>query len=199
VPSFAHLRSDLRFDAIFHQHCQYFDESSIRRLVERLNCTLVKVAFNEDGSNGGSMLFAFKKANGSPSRTWNSTTCSTQPAYKLMDIKTEKDFYIFSMDRVAETLRNDTSKIYGYGAAHMLSTLNYHLHGEIGKFAGILDDDCLKHQTTFKNIPITIFDPNQILISDKDRFFVTSMENRRTITRNLLGKYRNRIISSFLI
>jgi hypothetical protein len=62
VPSLTHIRSNYRFDAIFHQHCHYFGLSSIKILVELLGCSLVDYTYNQAGSNGGSLIFAFRKS-----------------------------------------------------------------------------------------------------------------------------------------
>jgi hypothetical protein len=61
VPSFDHITSKMRFDAFFHQHLSYFDEFSIRYMVESIGCQILNLEFNPDGSNGGSLLFSFKK------------------------------------------------------------------------------------------------------------------------------------------
>ena len=44
-----------RFDAIFHQHLNYFDEYSIQKLISSLNCKLLSLESNLEGSNGGSL------------------------------------------------------------------------------------------------------------------------------------------------
>jgi len=62
TPSLGQILSKLRFDTIFHQHLHYYDESSIAFLVEKLNCELIKILTNPLGSNGGSLLFSFKKS-----------------------------------------------------------------------------------------------------------------------------------------
>ncbi len=61
VPSFDHTTSKMRFDAFSHQHLNYFDEFSVRYLVESIGCSILNLEFNPAGSNDGSLLFSFKK------------------------------------------------------------------------------------------------------------------------------------------
>ena len=61
VLNLAHIRSNYWFDAIFHQHCYYFDLSSINILVELLGYSLVDYTYNQAGSNGGSIILLLGK------------------------------------------------------------------------------------------------------------------------------------------
>ena len=199
VPSLKHLRAGQRFDAIFHQHCQYFDEKSVRDIVNRLDCKLEKMTFNGDGSNGGSLLFAFSKPKLPTKEKLLELDQIGVIGNKKFDLANEVSTFVSIMDNFAVLLNNTNQIKYGYGAGHMLATLDYHLSGEIAKFRGILDDDEEKHGLTYKNIPTKVYFPGKLELSDDDCFFVTSLENRRAITRNIINNYPNKILGSFLI
>ena len=184
LPSLKHLREQYRFDAIFHQHCQYFDSESIELLVTSLGCELIDIKYNALGSNGGSMLFAFKKSDNKfvPKRR-----SEREIVAKSEQMKKEIIIFESYMNCLSQKILNSAGPVYGYGAAHMLATLNYHLKGAVEKLVAVLDDNLDLHGTGYKNIDTVIFCPTEIRIKKDASYLITSMENRRAILKKLVS------------
>ena len=194
VPSLELLRKNLRFDAIFHQHCQYFDESSVKTLLQGLGCELISLKFNKNGSNGGSMIFAFTKQDIKVSRiSVDASRISVEK--KISEIKIEIGIFTSAFKALGEFIKYLPGKKAGYGAAHMLATLNYHTGGAIETLDFILDDDKSKNNLSYRNIDLSIVHPEEATIDENLIFIPTSYENHRTIIKKLTEKYPNRVIS----
>jgi hypothetical protein len=190
LPSLQHLREQYRFDAVFHQHCHYFDSESIELLVTSLNCELIDIEYNVLGSNGGSMLFAFKKSDNEfvPKKRSEGEVIA-----KFAQMKKEIAIFELQMNCLSQEILNSSGPVYGYGAAHMLATLDYHLKGVIEKLVGILDDNLTLHGTGYKNIDVVILCPTEVSIEKDASYLITSMENRRVILKKLLNAGLSRI------
>ena len=195
VPSLRHLRKQYRFDAIYHQHCQYFDADSIKLLVSSLGCELLEMKFNPLGSNGGSVLFAFKK---SKQVVAPITRLREDVALKSTKIVAEIELFKSQMECLREEILTSNEPVYGYGAAHMLASLNYHLHGAIENLQAIFDDNIDLHGKGYKNIKPIILHPTKVVIEQECSYLITSMENRRSIMVKLLGG-KSRIFTTPII
>jgi len=194
VPSLELLRKNLRFDAIFHQHCQYFDETSVKILLEKLGCQLLSMKFNKDGSNGGSMVFAFKKRDNENAHiSINNLPASTEK--KLSELRIEIEIFTTTFKVLGDFIKYAPGSKVGYGAAHMLATFNYHTKGGVEALDFILDDDETKNNLSYRNINIGIVHSNKARIGEDVIFVPTSYENHRRIIKKLTEKYPNRIIS----
>ena len=184
LPSLKHLREQYRFDAVFHQHCQYFDSDSIELLVTSLGCELIDLKYNALGSNGGSILFAFKKSD-------NEFLPKKRSEEEIIAkcAQMEKEIIIFEsqMNCLSQEILNNSGAVYGYGAAHMLSTLNYHLKGAIEKLVAVLDDNLELHGKGYRNIDVVILCPSLVTIEEDASYLITSMENRRAILQKLIS------------
>jgi hypothetical protein len=187
TPSLRHILSKLRFDAVFHQHLHYFDENSIAFLIKKLNCELVSVVTNPLGSNGGSLLFSFKKSI-NPSISLELSFLDTET--KINYFNKQVDIYQKNIESQVAILDAWSGEKFGFGAGLMLATYNYHLNGQIEKLDGILDDDISKHGLTYKNINIKIYDSAILLESKSALILVTSLENQLVI-RNRISKAKN--------
>ena len=194
VPSLELLRKNLRFDAIFHQHCQYFDESSVNTLMQQLGCELISLKFNKEGSNGGSMIFAFKKQDVKVSRDMNNAS-RIAVEKKISEIKIEIGIFTSAFKALGDFIKYLPGKKAGYGAAHMLATLNYHTGGAIETLDFILDDDKSKNNLSYRNINLRIVHPEEAPIDENLTFIPTSYENHRTIIKKITEEYPNRVIS----
>ena len=190
VPSLKHLREQYRFDAVFHQHCQYFDSESIELLVTSLGCELIDLQYNVLGSNGGSVLFAFKK---SDKELAFKTRSRAEIDSKCAHMEKEIAIFELQMNCLSQEILSSLGPVYGYGAAHMMATLNYHLKGAIEKCEAILDDNSGLHGTGYKNIESVILSPSQVTIEENASYLITSMENRRTILKKLMSEGARRI------
>jgi len=194
VPSLELLRQNLRFDAIFHQHCQYFDETSVKILLENLGCQLILMKFNKDGSNGGSMVFAFKKRNNEKAHI----PINNLPVLidrKLSDLRNEVEIFTTAFKVLGDFIKYSPGIKVGYGAANMLATFNYHTKGGVEALDFIIDDDETKDNLSYRNIDIRIVHSNQARIGENVIFVPTSYENHRRIIKKLTEKYPNKIIS----
>lgn len=133
MPSFDTLIRLRRFDQVFHQHVQYISESSIAKLVERLNCNLKEITYNFNYW-GGTVIFTFTKSALKQSKN----KYIKKLDYELIN-KSIIDFNFFK-----EILGRQLSfhkDVYYLGAAQMLPILHYHLKSEIKNLSGILDDN----------------------------------------------------------
>jgi hypothetical protein len=194
VPSLELLRKSLRFDAIFHQHCQYFDKASIQTLLRQLNCNLISIKYNYLGANGGSMLFAFTKQV-LPNKSYYASISQINPKNKYLDLINEIRFFQNTMKVISGYIKHTSSRKIGYGASHMLATFNYHTDGALEELEFILDDDYLKKGMTYKNICIKIVHPEDILIDESFIIVPTSLENLRALNRKILKNYPNKVLS----
>lgn len=133
MPSFDTLVRLSRFDQIFHQHIQYITESSIFKLVERLDCNLINISYNFNYW-GGTVIFSFVKS------SYKEITKKSPTKLRNESIKNSlEDFYYFK--KVLGKQLSFHDEIYYIGAAQMLPILHYHLKSEIKNLAGILDDN----------------------------------------------------------
>jgi hypothetical protein len=194
VPSLELLRKNLRFDAIFHQHCQYFDEASVKILLQKLGCELLLMELNKEGSNGGSMVFAFKKQDIKSAKISRNDSISSIEK-KFSELKIEIEIFTKAFKVLGDFIKYVPGRKAGYGAAHMLATLNYHTGGAIEALDFILDDDELKNNMSYRNIDIGIVHSDEARIDENVIFVPTSYENHRRIIKKLTEKYPNRIIS----
>jgi hypothetical protein len=198
VPSLELLRKSLRFDAVFHQHCQYFDEPSIKILLKQLDCDLISITFNKEGSNGGSMVFAFSKQV-SRSGLFPYTAFQIEPEKKYSDLVLEIEIFQNIMNELGKFIKHLPNRKIGYGAAHMLATFNYHMDGAIEALECILDDDESKSGMSYKNLAVDIRHPTEIVIDENFVIIPTSLENQRRIIRKIIENYPNKILSISVI
>jgi SAM-dependent methyltransferase len=194
VPSLELLRKGLRFDAVFHQHCQYFDESSIKILLKELDCNLISMTFNNKGSNGGSILFAFATQT-LPSQFFPITSPQISAEKKYSDLIIEIEVFRNAMKVYGQIIKNLPFRKIGYGAAHMLATLNFHTDGAVEALEFIIDDDHSKSGMSYKNVKVSILHPREILINEDVMIVPTSFENQSSIVRKILESYPNKVIS----
>lgn len=190
VPSLKHLRKQARFDAIFHQHIQYYDLESIQHLLNGLNCEMLDFRYNTLGSNGGSLLFAFQKSKKYAKSIQNldgeNDSERARIKAKELGMKQEVANFVLGMQALASQLSLSTGPIYGYGAAHMLATFNYHLQGKLTLLDSILDDNFELDGGHYKNIDLEIIHSSKVDSFKDSTVLITSQENRRTILNKLI-------------
>jgi hypothetical protein len=125
VPSLMHIVESLRFDAIFHQHYNYFDLDSVKKLIAEIGGELINHTYNHQGSNGGSLIFAFKKSK----IKVDNKTFDYEDKFKWL--KARITMYQEQMNLTSRIIDELSPPIYGFGAGLMLATLNYHLGGRL--------------------------------------------------------------------
>lgn len=200
VPSLRHLREQSRFDAIFHDHVQYFDIDSIKQLLASLNCVLLDFRYNALGSNGGSLLFAFKKSANILEVGGDSDNVGTLEKIRIEEkeirIRAEIECFLIGIKSLAKQIELCGTPIYGFGAAHMLATLNYHLDSKIELLDAILDDNMELDGSHYRNVDVEIRHPSKIDTPDDATFLITSQENRRTILNKLIQMGVTKILTT---
>jgi hypothetical protein len=200
VPSLLHLRNQSRFDAIFHQHVQYYDLESISLLVNSLNCEILDFQYNSLGSNGGSLLFAFRRS-GELGVVDHSLFDGIESERVRIEQKAvcmleEIANFELNMKSLARSIELSAKPIYGFGAAHMLATLNYHLDGKIHLLDFILDDNFDLNGCHYKNIDVMIKHPSNVTSLKDSTILITSQENRRTIMNKLIQMGVSKILTT---
>jgi hypothetical protein len=188
VPSLSHIVESLRFDAVIHQHFHYFDLDSVKRLISEIGGELINYTYNNQGSNGGSMIFAFKKSR-----------LKVQDQYfdyedKLYWLKDRFSMYQEHMSLTRKLLDDLPYPIYGFGAGLMLATLDYHLGGKLKKLNCILDDDSQKDGTGYKNVDVSVKYTQKFKPPEQSSFIITSLESVRPIYNRIIEFNPRRII-----
>ena len=189
IPCFDSLMEGMRFDAVFHQHLHYFTLEDLKWLLWKVGAELVSHKYNFQGSCGGALLFAFKKAN-------KMTKKIEKPIaeYKIRSIKSKIKLYEAQMMVLQEQIKDLPKPIFGYGAGLMLSTLGHHLKTDFKMLECILDDDPDKHGMTYKNVPVEVKFSQNIDIPKNSSFIITSLENIRPIYQRILELHPRRIL-----
>jgi hypothetical protein len=193
IPCFENLVESLRFDAIFHQHFQLFDLSSLKNLIFECGGEYISHRHYHQGSCGGSLIIAFKKAKEKQIKP-NQIDLEKRIAYFEKRISLFKN----QMEVTAQLLKDIPTPIYGYGAGLMLATLAYHLNTDFSNLECVLDDDPSKDGMSYRNIPVTVRDTKKILPKPNSSFIITSMENIRPIYKRILELTPRRIISPLI-
>jgi cyclopropane-fatty-acyl-phospholipid synthase len=188
VPCFENLVESLRFDAVFHQHVHYFDLSSFKHLIWECGGEYLWHTFNPQGSCGGSLLVAFRRA----------MTKQVKPeielASRIAGFERRIALYKTQMAVMKELLDVLPGPVYGYGASLMLATLGYHLQTDFSKLECVLDDDASRDGATYENIPVTVRHTAKVAPAPNSSYLITSLENIRPIYRRILELTPRRIL-----
>jgi hypothetical protein len=188
IPCFENLVESLRFDAVFHQHVHYFDLSSFKRLIWECGGEYLGHTFNHQGSCGGALLVAFRRAK----------TKQVKPeielASRIAGFERRIALYKTQMAMMKELLDALPGPVYGYGASLMLATLGYHLQTDFSKLECVLDDDGARDGATYENIPVTVRHTAKVAPAPNSSYLITSLENIRPIYRRILELTPRRIL-----
>jgi len=192
IPCFENLVEGQRFDAIFHQHFHYYDLASFRHLIWECGGEYLSHAFNHQGSCGGALLIAFRRA-----KTVQPKPVIDLPA-RIARIERRIARYREQMAIMGELLNTLPKPVYGYGASLMLATLGYHLHTDFSALECVLDDDPARDGATYENVPVTVRHTAKIAPPPNSSYLITSLENVRPIYRRLLELTPRRILVPLL-
>lgn len=193
IPCFENLIEAQRFDAVFHQHYHYFDLASLKRLIWECGGEYLSHAYYHQGSCGGALLFAFRKA-----REPQPALPDEDLAARIRHIEKRIAKYTEQMQIMGELLEELPGPVYGYGAGLMLATLGYHLKTDFSKLVCILDDDPSKDGMTYRNVPVTVRSTEKMFPPPNSSFLITSMENVRPIFRKITDLLPRRVLLPFL-
>ena len=188
IPCFENLVESLRFDAVFHQHVHYFDLNSFKRLIWECGGEYLGHTFNHQGSCGGALLVAFRRAQASQPKP------EVDLAARIVGFERRISLYKSQMAKMRELLDALPKPIYGYGASLMLATLGYHLHTDFSSIECVLDDDASRDGATYENIPVTVRHTAKVAPAPDSSYLITSLENIRPIYRRILDLAPRRIL-----
>lgn len=199
TPSLDLIVASLRGDACFHQHYHYFDLVSFKRLAAEVDGHIVGYWRNRQGSNGGSIMVALGK--GRPG-TSNKPLATSEPSAFRTDVPLEraggfdrfKRQFRSQMETLVALIQNNDPVI-GIGAGLMTPVLDYHLEGAVASLPLILDDDPLKHGTSYRNLDVRIELPEKAKLPEGFSALITSLENPKPIFRRATELGAQKILS----
>lgn len=196
-PNFRLMQQRQRFDAVFHQHLNYFDESSILKLISCLGCKVLSLQSNLEGSNGGSLVVSFtnnldaKPRQIADKKPFNGTA--------MDNFEASRSLFMSQTELLSDTIVNWKGLKFGFGAGLMLATLNYHLNGLVESFSAIIDDDDSKASLRYQNLDVEIRSANTFIDSEENLVLVTSMENQRRVISRLSDFPKSTIVGFQII
>ena len=186
VPDADLMIKNYRFDQIFHQHYHYFNFNSLKNLIYRLNCKIIKKTINHDYW-GGSLIVAFKKNSKLKKKKLKNN-------YKLINKKLKNNYFFFKnhYKKLSIKLKNKNNLI-GYGAGQMLPTLAYHLNSNLYFLKYIIDDNEHKKSMKYQNLSPRIKFYSKKLLKNKE-VLITALDGVKAISRKL-NKYNTKFIN----
>lgn len=191
-PNFRLMQQRQRFDAVFHQHLNYFDENSIQKLIFSLGCKLLSLQSNLEGSNGGSLVVSF--TNNLDAQPLGILEDRTFNGNSMDNFDNALTLFKSQADLISETIATWKGDKFGFGAGLMLATLNYHLNNQIENFSAVFDDDDSKANSGYQNLKISISSANKLIDLEKNLILVTSMENQRRVRARLQDYPKSTIV-----
>ena len=188
IPCFENLVEAQRFDAIFHQHFHYYDLASFKHLIWECGGDYLGHAFNHQGSCGGALIVAFRRA-----KKKQPKPVLDLPA-RIARLERRIARYQSQMAIMGELLDALPKPVYGYGASLMLATLGYHLRTNFSTLDCVLDDDASRDGSTYENVAVTVRHTAKVAPAPNGSYIITSLENVRPIYRRLLEFTPRRIL-----
>ena len=188
VPSLEKMLEAHRFDTIMHQHVNYFDINSLKYLLNEISAELLDYQYFNEGSCGGSILFAFKR------KIKVNKKIKFSLKFKIEMIKKKIVLFQNEMNYLNEVINNTKDKFIGYGAGLMLSTYLYHLNINTSRIKYIIDDDIHKNNMGYKNINLKVKFLKNNEIPVNTNFLITSLENKKIILSKILNLKANKIL-----
>tara|TARA_B100001027_G_C16260603_1_gene329221 strand:- start:841 stop:1968 length:1128 start_codon:yes stop_codon:yes gene_type:complete len=188
LPDFDCLVEGMRFDAVFHQHLHYFSIDTISNMVMDCGGEILNHEYNHQGSCGGALFIAFRKA------TAKQDQISINVTEKVSHLKKRIKAFDIHMKELSHQIEDLPGPVYGFGAGLMLATYAYHLETDFSFLRELLDDDMKKRGLGYKNLPLTIEHPDKVNIPEDSSFIITSMENIRPIYKRLEEFHPRRIL-----
>ena len=177
VPDADLMIKNYRFDQVFHQHYHYFTFNSLKNLINRLNCKIIKKSINYDFW-GGSMLIAFKKNN-------KFKKVKIKNNFETISSKAKKNYKYFRnyYKKLSITLKNKNN-IIGYGAGQMLPSLAYHLNSNLDFLEYIVDDNKERKGYKYQDLRPEIKPYLKNLLGKKE-VLITALDGIKPISKKL--------------
>ena len=177
VPDADLMIKNYRFDQVFHQHYHYFTFNSLKNLINRLNCKIIKKSINYDFW-GGSMLIAFEKNN-------KFKKAKIKNNFKTISNKAKKNYKYFRdyYKKLSIILKNKNN-IIGYGAGQMLPSFAYHLNSKLDFLEYIVDDNKERKGYKYQDLSPEIKPYLKNLLSKKE-VLITALDGIKPISKKL--------------
>jgi len=188
IPCFDFLLQRNRIDQVFHEHLQYFTQSSLARLIDICGAELIDSSSNYH--NWGALMVAFRKKNAS-----QKVAGQNYPVITAEQVEQKYKLFCLQMGNAAHVLMSMQGSIYGYGAALMLPVLAYHMKTDLGILDAVLDDDAEKDEWFYENLPLRVCLPQKINDYEDSNIFLTAWDNVKPIMSKLLANRPKHIIS----
>jgi cyclopropane-fatty-acyl-phospholipid synthase len=192
IPCFENLVEGMRFDAVFHQHYHYYDLPVFKRLLWETGGEYIAHAYNHQGSCGGALVIAFRKALHKQEKPFLDIPT------RLNFIKSRLQDFLQMMSVQSRLLAALPGKVFGFGASLMLVTLAYHLKTDLSKLTCILDDDSNKEGMTYENLPVTVRHPQYLTPPQDACYLITSLENARPIFKRIQEFKPRRVLTPII-
>ena len=189
VPDVTSLLESLRFDAIFHQHYNYFSVATLSNLIVSCGGRVVAHEVNHRGSCGGSLMIAFEK--GDDPEGLRHVDCEQVATMFRRRLR----LFTAQMEAISGIIRELPRPVYGYGAGLMLATYSYHLDTDFSNLDCILDDDPSKDGLTYENVPVTVRCAEYVKPEPDSSYVITSLENIRALQQRISGLQARRCVS----
>ena len=185
VPGFETLVNRNRFDQVFHQHLQYFSQTSFAGLLKLAGATPVLWGNNEHDWGAFAVAFVKGEIDGAEHGV-------TPP--DLARVMKSETIFRAQMEITRDVLDALDAPIYGYGAAQMLPVLAYHLNTDFSFLESVLDDDPEKEGALYGNLPLSIMPSKAVDDLSQTAILITAVDSAQPILRHLLNGPRPRYI-----
>lgn len=175
TPSLDSIVRNGHYDQIFHQHFHYLSESSIKTLIQKLDCEFLGLDYNYRVW-GGNVIFWFRKKS-TPKK-------NIKNYFNFKKIKKDfKDYQIYCQNKV-KYLKVQKENIVGFGAAQMLPIIAYHSKDDLSFLSYLFDDNKFRQNKYLPLIKLKISKTNEKII--KNSFvLITANEMCRPIIKRL--------------
>jgi 2-polyprenyl-3-methyl-5-hydroxy-6-metoxy-1,4-benzoquinol methylase len=188
TPSLDSIIRNGHFDQIFHQHLHYFSESSIKKLTEEINCSLINIFYNYQ-IWGGNVMYHFSK-----NRNKLKIKIRSKNYFKINEIKHKYEKFQNHCKNKIKFLKEQKNKIIGFGAAQMMPILSYHSKSDFNFLHKLYDDNIYRQNKYLALINKKITKTNVKEIK-KSFVLITANEMCRPIIKRLLPLNPKRIIT----
>lgn len=178
VPDADLMIKNLRFDQIFHQHYHYFNYNSLKNLITKLNCKIIKKKINPNFW-GGSILIAFKKKDKEQKNMIFKNKFYSQNKMILDKYDIFKKHY----KKLANKIKKNNINA-GYGAGQMTPSFAYHLKSDLQFLDYIVDDNKKRDKKKYPFLNTKIKYYNQKLTNNK-KFIITALDGTNPISEKL--------------
>ena len=177
VPDADLMIKNYRFDQIFHQHYHYFSFNSLKNLIKRLKCKVIKKSINYNFW-GGSLIVSFKKDNNFQKNNLKNNFRST-----YRDIHTRYKFFKKHYKKLYKKIESRKNLI-GYGAGQMVPSLAYHIGSDLSFLQYIVDDNKKRSGFRYPGLypKIKICSKNNL---QNKEILITALDGVKSISKKL--------------